>query len=62
MSEPTVERIEVQRTIKADPAAIFAVLRDPEGHVSIDASGMLMGSTGEPASTGGRHVRDPHGP
>jgi hypothetical protein len=53
MSEPTVERIEVERTIKADPAAIFAVLRDPDGHVSIDASGMLMGSTGEPASAVG---------
>ena len=26
------------------------MLRDPDGHVSIDASGMLMGSTGEPAS------------
>ena len=50
MSEPTAERMEVQRTIKAYPAAIFAVLRDPEGHVSIDASGMLMGSTGEPAT------------
>ena len=50
MDDPTVERIEVARTIKADPAAIFAVLRDPDGHVSIDASGMLMGSTGEPAS------------
>ena len=54
MSEPVdeaaTERIEVSRTIKADPSAIFAVLRDPDGHVSIDASGMLMGSTGEPAS------------
>ena len=38
MSESAVERIEVARTIKADPAAIFAVLRDPDGHVSIDAS------------------------
>jgi hypothetical protein len=50
MSDAPVERMEVERTIKAAPAAIFAVLRDPEGHVSIDASGMLMGSTGEPAS------------
>jgi hypothetical protein len=49
-NEAEVERIEVARTIKAAPSAIFAVLRDPDGHVSIDASGMLMGSTGEPAS------------
>ncbi len=52
-STPTAERIEVERTIKSDPAAIFAVLRDPDGHVSIDASGMLMSSTGEPASAVG---------
>jgi hypothetical protein len=42
------ERIEVQRTIKAEPAAIFEILSDPEGHVTIDSSGMLMSSTGEP--------------
>ena len=48
--EAVAERIEVARTIRAEPSAIFAVLRDPDGHVSIDASGMLMGSTGEPAS------------
>jgi hypothetical protein len=47
------ERIEVQRTIKADPASIFAVLRDPDGHVAIDSSGMLMSATGEPASAVG---------
>ena len=47
------ERIEVQRTIAADPMAIFDVLRDPKGHVAIDASGMLMSSTGEPASAVG---------
>ena len=44
------ERIEVQRTIAADPAAIFGVLCDPQGHVQIDSSGMLMGATGEPVS------------
>jgi hypothetical protein len=49
----TDERIDVQRTIPADPAAIFAVLSDPEGHVAIDSSGMLMGSTGEPAKAEG---------
>lgn len=42
------ERFEVQRTIAADPAAIFAVLCDPRGHVSIDSSGMLQAATGEP--------------
>ena len=47
------ERIEVQRTIAAEPSAIFDVLRDPKGHVAIDASGMLMSSTGEPASAVG---------
>ena len=44
------ERIEVQRTIEADPAAIFAVLRDPQGHVAIDSSGMLQSADGEPVS------------
>jgi hypothetical protein len=46
----TDERMEVQRTIPAEPAAIFAVLRDPHGHVAIDSSGMLQDATGEPAS------------
>ncbi len=45
----TTERFEVQRTIAADAATIFAVLRDPKGHVAIDSSGMLQSSTGEPA-------------
>ena len=49
----TDERMEVQRTIAAEPAAIFAVLRDPHGHVSIDSSGMLMDATGEPADAVG---------
>lgn len=40
------ERIEVQRPIPADPAAIFSVLCDPAGHVAIDSSGMLMSTTG----------------
>src|SRR6185436_8513496 len=43
------ERIEVQRTIAAPAADIFAVLCDPQGHVAIDSSGMLMDATGEPA-------------
>jgi len=44
------ERIEVQRTIQADPAKIFDVVRDPKGHVAIDSSGMLQSYDGEPAS------------
>ena len=47
------ERMEVQRTIAADPATIFAVLRDPQGHVTIDSSGMLMDATGDPAGAVG---------
>jgi hypothetical protein len=43
------ERIEVQRAIAADPAAIFGIISDPQGHVAIDASGMLMSATGSPA-------------
>lgn len=46
-------RIEVHRTIAAPAEAIFAVVRDPAGHVDIDSSGMLMGHTGEPASSVG---------
>ena len=42
--------MEVDRTIAAEPAAIFEVLADPAGHVSIDASGMLMSAEGDPAS------------
>src|SRR5262249_51646142 len=42
----TTERLEVQRTIKADPSAIFEVLSTPIGHVAIDSSGMLQDATG----------------
>lgn len=41
------ERIEVSRSIRADPAAVFAVLTDPRGHVAIDSSGMLMSAEGD---------------
>jgi uncharacterized protein YndB with AHSA1/START domain len=41
------ERMEVQRTIAAEPAKVFAVLTDPQGHVQIDSSGMLMSAEGE---------------
>lgn len=47
------ERLEVQRAIAADPASIFAIVSSPEGHVAIDASGMLMSATGEPAAAVG---------
>jgi Polyketide cyclase / dehydrase and lipid transport len=53
MRPMTSERIEVQRTIAAEPAAIFAVLRDPRGHVAIDSSGMLQSAEGEPVSAVG---------
>ncbi len=49
----TAERIEVQRTIESSPAAIFAILRDPQGHVAIDSSGMLQSADGEPVSAVG---------
>ena len=42
------ERMEVQRTIAADPSTIFRLLSDPNGHVSIDSSGMLISATGDP--------------
>ncbi|GAA3236750.1 hypothetical protein GCM10017691_35320 [Pseudonocardia petroleophila] len=47
------ERIEVRRTVPATPEAIFAVLRDPQGHVEIDSSGMLQDATGEPVTAAG---------
>lgn len=42
------ERIEVSRTIQAPPEAVFEVLCDPQGHVAIDASGMLQDAEGGP--------------
>ena len=41
------ERLEVQRAIGASAGEIFAVLRDPRGHVAIDSSGMLMEASGD---------------
>ena len=49
----TTERFEVQRTIPAEPATIFKLLCDPQGHVAIDSSGMLMDATGEPVTAVG---------
>ena len=47
------ERMEVQRTIAAPAADIFAVLCDPHGHVAIDATGMLQDADGEPVQAVG---------
>ncbi len=41
------ERFEVQRSIAAEPEAIFRLLSDPAGHVAIDSSGMLMAASGD---------------
>lgn len=43
----TPERLEATRLVAASPAAVFAVLTDPQGHVAIDASGMLQEADGE---------------
>lgn len=45
-----VERIEVERVIPADASTIFALLTDPQGHVDIDSSGMLLDATGDPVT------------
>ncbi len=50
---PPAERIEATRHIPATPAEVFAVLTDPQGHVDIDASGMLMDAEGGPVSAVG---------
>jgi hypothetical protein len=49
----STERMEVQRTIAAEPAEIFKVLSDPQGHVAIDSSGMLMSAEGDPVTAAG---------
>ena len=49
----TQERFEVSRLIKASPSAVFAVLRDPMGHVAIDSSGMLQSADGSPVTAVG---------
>jgi hypothetical protein len=49
----TTERIAVERTIPADPARIFGLLCDPQGHVAIDSSGMLLDATGDPVTAVG---------
>src|SRR6266700_209359 len=54
--EVASERLEVQRTIAADQATIFRLLCDPQGHVAIDSSGMLVSATGEPVAAAGDSV------
>lgn len=49
----TDERIEVTRPLSASPAEVFALLCDPQGHVAIDASGMLQSAEGEPVTAVG---------
>jgi hypothetical protein len=49
----STDRIEVERTIAAEPSAIFRVLSDPRGHVAIDSSGMLMDASGPPVTAVG---------
>ncbi len=41
------ERLEVRRVVPASASEIFAVLADPQGHVAIDSSGMLMSASGD---------------
>ncbi|MEZ5322107.1 MAG: hypothetical protein R2698_08560 [Microthrixaceae bacterium] len=47
------ERIEARRAIAATPSEIFPVLTSPQGHVAIDASGMLQSASGEPVGAVG---------
>jgi hypothetical protein len=53
MATDATERLEVTRTIEADPGTIFRLLTDPRGHVAIDSSGMLMAATGDPVTAVG---------
>ena len=47
------DRLEVQRPIAAAPEEIVRILADPQGHVAIDSSGMLMAASGEPVTAVG---------
>jgi hypothetical protein len=49
----TTERFEVQRQVAASPAAVFGLVADPNGHVTIDASGMLQSADGDPVKAVG---------
>ena len=51
MSETSTDtRLTASRFVEAPASDIFAVLCDPEGHVDIDASGMLQAATGSPVT------------
>lgn len=50
---PPTERIQVTRLVAAEPAAIFRLLCDPQGHVAIDSSGMLQSAEGDPVGAVG---------
>jgi hypothetical protein len=41
------ERFDVQRDVATSPQAVFDLLCEPGGHVSIDSSGMLQSADGE---------------
>ena len=43
----------MHRAVAAPAGEIFAVLTDPRGHVAIDSSGMLMGSSGDAVAKAG---------
>jgi len=47
------ERMEVERVIAAEASDVFRILCDPQGHVDIDSSGMLMDATGDPVTAVG---------
>jgi hypothetical protein len=48
-----VERLEVSRLMPVEAAAVFSVLCDPQGHVDIDSTGMLMDASGDPVTAAG---------
>jgi hypothetical protein len=47
------DQLTARRFIEAPPTAVFDVLRDPEGHVDIDSSGMLQAADGDRVSAVG---------
>lgn len=49
----TTERFEIQRLIAAPPEKVFRLLCDPQGHVTIDSTGMLQSADGDPVSAVG---------
>ena len=49
--QQTESRLELTRTMQAPPEKIFALVSDPEGHVKIDGSGMLVAAKDSLAMT-----------